>query len=215
MDHSRRPDGTTSPDGTATPSDTRVAGQPKPPSEPRRHAAPPQQAASPRPGAAPGQDTASQPGTAPRQGAASRPGAVPGQDTASQRDTAPQPVAVPRQGAAPGQAGERPEAQGHGPAADSARRGLPERLLDPSDSERFRQRWREVQSGFVDDPAEAVRRADELAGEVTDALGRAVAAHRRALSEAPAPGRDERPDTERLRLALRGYRDLLDRVFDA
>jgi hypothetical protein len=91
--------------------------------------------------------------------------------------------------------------------------GVPERLLDPADAERFRERWRDVQSGFVDDPAESVRTADALAAEAVEALSRSVATHRRALSDEIA--RHDAPDTERLRLALRGYRDLLDRIFAA
>ncbi|TDD40010.1 hypothetical protein E1287_02240 [Actinomadura sp. KC06] len=109
----------------------------------------------------------------------------------------------------------KPSAQ----AAQSARAerskpaASPGPLLDPAEAERFRERWREVQSGFVDDPGEAVRRADGLASDAVDALGRAIAAHRRSLAEDSA--KDGRPDTERLRLALHGYRDLLNRVIDA
>ncbi|MEU8801983.1 hypothetical protein [Spirillospora sp. NPDC048819] len=89
----------------------------------------------------------------------------------------------------------------------------PARLLDPAESERFRERWREVQSAFVDDPGLSVRKADDLASEAVDALGRAIAEHRRALSDGLKDR--EHADTERLRLALRGYRDLLDRIFAA
>ncbi|MWA05296.1 hypothetical protein F8568_043655 [Actinomadura sp. LD22] len=91
--------------------------------------------------------------------------------------------------------------------------GVPERLFDPADAERFRQRWHEVQSGFVDDPAESVRAADALAAEAVEALSRSAGTHRRALSDEAA--RHGAPDTERLRLALRGYRDLLERIFAA
>ncbi|TMQ89663.1 hypothetical protein ETD83_38950 [Actinomadura soli] len=98
------------------------------------------------------------------------------------------------------------------PAGRSAPVESPGRLLDPAEAERFRERWREVQSGFVDDPGEAVRRADGLASDAVDALGHAIAAHRRSLAEGAAK---DGPDTERLRLALRGYRDLLNRVIDA
>lgn len=85
------------------------------------------------------------------------------------------------------------------------------RLLESADAERFRRRLREVQAGFVDDPGEAVRDADALASDAAEALGRALASHRRRLAEA-LDGGEGGPDTERLRLALRGYRDLLDRV---
>ncbi|WP_433469385.1 hypothetical protein [Spirillospora sp. CA-128828] len=116
-------------------------------------------------------------------------------------DTIPDPIPVPDAG--------RGEAATGSPAPS----GGPEKLMDLAEAERFRERWHAVQSAFVDDPGESVRRADDLASEAVDALGRAIAAHRRKLSEALGTG--ERADTERLRLALRGYRDLLDRIFAA
>ena len=132
-------------------------------------------------------------------------------------DTSPDPVPA-------AELGEDEVATGFpGPAPGGARPGLhptpaglggvPEKLLDPADAERFRQRWHEVQSGFIDDPAESVRAADALAVEAVEALSRSVGTHRDALSD--EVGRHETPDTERLRLALRGYRDLLDRIFAA
>jgi len=93
--------------------------------------------------------------------------------------------------------------------------GTPERILAPPEADRFRQRWREVQSGFIDDPGDAVRKADELASEVAAALVRSLAARRRSLSEPLENGKGEGPDTERLRLAIRDYRDLLDRLLTA
>jgi len=67
-----------------------------------------------------------------------------------------------------------------------------------------------VQPAFVDDPGESARKADDLASDAVDALGRAIAEHRRTPSEGAGGG--EHPDTERLRPALRGHRDLLDRL---
>lgn len=119
------------------------------------------------------------------------PDPVPAEDTVPAADTAPAGVPMPAPGPAPSAA--------------------PEALFDPAETERFRERWRDVQSAFIDDPGESVRKADELAGEAVDALGRAIAAHRRTLSGALEG--DGRADTERLRLALRGYRDLLDRIY--
>ncbi|WP_214411248.1 hypothetical protein [Sphaerisporangium fuscum] len=68
----------------------------------------------------------------------------------------------------------------------------------------FRQRWREIQAGFVDDPQDAVRQADQLVEEAVTA----IASRREALA-----GRwkdADRNDTEQLRLALRDYRSLLE-----
>ncbi|MFI0352196.1 hypothetical protein [Actinomadura sp. 9N407] len=88
-----------------------------------------------------------------------------------------------------------------------------ERLLDGPVADGFNERWREVQSGFVDDPREAVRRADELASEVVNAVGQALAARKRTLADRLDTGGDgASPDTERLRLALRDYRDFVDRT---
>ncbi|NVI86918.1 hypothetical protein [Actinomadura sp. BRA 177] len=123
-------------------------------------------------------------------------------------DTAPDPMpaADPVRAAHP-----VPEAVPAAPPAEED--AAPAKLLDAADAERFRERWHEVQASFIDDPGEAVRRADDLASDAVDALGRAIAAHRRTLSEALDGG--ERPGTEGLRLALRDYRDLLDRIFAA
>ncbi|WP_242890924.1 hypothetical protein [Actinomadura litoris] len=90
----------------------------------------------------------------------------------------------------------------------------PAGLLDPAEAGRFRERWHGVQAGFVDDPAEAVRKADGLAEEITEALARSLAEHRRKLSEPLGSGGDGTPDTERLRLALRSYRSLLDHILE-
>jgi hypothetical protein len=109
---------------------------------------------------------------------------------------------------------------GDAPAADTPGRPErrpqgepPARLLDPAAAERLQKRWHEVQAGFVDDPGEAVRRADELTSDAVDALGKAIAAQRRTLAEDGAAG--DHSDTERLRQALRRYRDLLNRVIEA
>ncbi|TDC97761.1 hypothetical protein [Actinomadura sp. 7K507] len=120
-------------------------------------------------------------------------------------DTAPDPIPAP--GPPPAGAPVRPASGTPAPVPAAT----PAKLFDPAESERFRERWREVQSAFVDDPGESVRKADDLASDAVDALGRAIAEHRRTLSE--GLGRREHADTEQLRLALRGYRDLLDRIF--
>jgi hypothetical protein len=123
-------------------------------------------------------------------------------------DTAPDPM--PAADSMPA-ADPMPETAPAAPPAEEA--ATPAKLLDAAEAERFRERWPEVQASFIDDPGEAVRRADDLASDAVDALGRAIATHRRTLSEALDGG--GRPDTERLRLALRDYRNLLDRIFAA
>ncbi|MFC4052441.1 hypothetical protein ACFOY4_22375 [Actinomadura syzygii] len=132
--------------------------------------------------------------------------------------TAPSPPPPPAEPGPPPTPAPTP-ASASGPAktpGPAEKRGSAEKraqLLDPAEAERFRQRWHDVQAAFVDDPGEAVRRADDLASDAVDALGRAIAAHRQTLTE----GRDDqgKSDTERLRLALHGYRDLLNQVIEA
>ncbi|WP_165966019.1 hypothetical protein, partial [Actinomadura sp. 7K534] len=125
----------------------------------------------------------------------------------------PSPTGIPAPGEAPSP-GERPAGSGNrAPGRASSPGGTPAKLFDPAESDRFKERWRDVQSAFIDDPGDSVRKADDLASEAVDALGRAIAEQRRRLSEGLADRDDA--DTERLRQALRGYRDLLDRIFAA
>lgn len=84
-------------------------------------------------------------------------------------------------------------------------------LLD-QDSDDVRRRWQEVQAGFVDDPRDAVQRADSLLDEVTSSLRNALEARTTELQ-----GRwknTERNDTEDLRTALRDYRTTLEQLLN-
>ncbi|SEL32257.1 hypothetical protein [Nonomuraea pusilla] len=99
----------------------------------------------------------------------------------------------------------------HGTASGPAHAG-PVALFD-QDPGHVRTRWREVQSSFVDDPGDAVRRADGLVGEVVDAITKALASRRSALRER-WEGAGGARDTEQLRLALREYRTVLERLLD-
>jgi hypothetical protein len=72
---------------------------------------------------------------------------------------------------------------------------------------RFRERWRELQVGFVDDPGQAVRGADELVDEIM----RELAEHKQRLQEhLHGPG-----DTEELRVVIREYRAFFNRLLNA
>lgn len=70
-------------------------------------------------------------------------------------------------------------------------------------AEQLRERWRDVQSSFVDEPREAVARADGLVDEVVTTLTTEL----RHRWKDPA-----QPDTEQLRLALRDYRQVFERL---
>ncbi|GAA4357868.1 hypothetical protein GCM10023165_52260 [Variovorax defluvii] len=82
-------------------------------------------------------------------------------------------------------------------------------LFTPEMTRDFRASWDAVQISFVDDPEQAVRKADELVRQVLDDLGRTFSADRAGFRE---DGVDEAERTERLRMALRRYRAFLQRL---
>jgi hypothetical protein len=81
-------------------------------------------------------------------------------------------------------------------------------LFEEDAVNRFRDRWRELQSGFVDDPAQAVRGADELVDEIM----RELAERRQNLEE---QWRDGAGDTEELRVAIQEYRAFFNQLLNA
>ncbi len=83
-------------------------------------------------------------------------------------------------------------------------------VLFDQDPTEVQARWRDLQTSFVDDPAEAVHRADDLVEEVVEALTSSLTARTGELRE-HWKGADG-GDTERLRLALRDYRGMLERL---
>ncbi|MEV5897960.1 hypothetical protein [Nonomuraea fuscirosea] len=78
---------------------------------------------------------------------------------------------------------------------------------DPAD---VQDRWHDLQAGFVDDPRDAVQRADSLLEEVTASLHQALESRIRELQDLWKDTGDH--DTEQLRLALRSYRDVMQRL---
>lgn len=85
-----------------------------------------------------------------------------------------------------------------------------EYLLEPEAAERLRDRWRDVKGVFVDDPSDAVQQASALSGEAVDELIAALGRLRKDLDDHWDDGKET--DTERLRVALRGYGSLIDRI---
>ena len=82
-------------------------------------------------------------------------------------------------------------------------------LIAPDRAESYNSRWTEVKGEFVDDPRGAVRRANELVGEVLDELEELFRRQRADLEH----GLDsEQTNTEDLRLALVRYRSFFDRL---
>ncbi|WP_309113695.1 hypothetical protein [Saccharothrix sp.] len=85
-----------------------------------------------------------------------------------------------------------------------------EPLFAPAEADGYRNEWRTLQSDFVDDPRDAVRRADELVAQVVQSLATTFADHKRSLEGQWQQG--EQVDTEELRMALRRYRAFFDRL---
>jgi hypothetical protein len=80
---------------------------------------------------------------------------------------------------------------------------------DQGAAEGIRDRWRDLQLKFIDDPSGVAGEAERLVEEAVNSLTASVSAARERLGS----WRDEHgDDTERLRAAVRGYRDFLDKL---
>jgi hypothetical protein len=97
---------------------------------------------------------------------------------------------------------------------DPAQTGKEDSALAPLFTEdaakAFRSRWDAVQRGFVDNPQEAVQAGDELVAQVIKSLAESFSEQRSALEE--GLNQADRSSTENLRLALRRYRSLFERL---
>src|ERR1700755_1951249 len=82
-------------------------------------------------------------------------------------------------------------------------------LLPEDAAERLRERWRELQLRFVDDPHSVAEEADFLVGEAIEALTGVLANTRGDMSRWRGDGAG---DTEALRQAVQRYREFLDRI---
>ncbi|WP_410876036.1 hypothetical protein [Nocardia sp. A7] len=81
-------------------------------------------------------------------------------------------------------------------------------LFDEQSLEQLRGRWRELQGAFVDDPRDAVSKADNLVGELIHELTSTYSERQKLIA-----GRwSEDPDTESLRRALRSYRAFFNQL---
>jgi hypothetical protein len=86
-------------------------------------------------------------------------------------------------------------------------------LLSESDLRSFRERWDEVQAGFVDDPKTAVENADRLVDQTMRRLTETFTQERGNLEASWSRG--EQASTEDLRLALQRYRSFFNRLLSA
>ena len=71
----------------------------------------------------------------------------------------------------------------------------------------IRNRFIDIQAGFVDEPRQAVEEAGRFVDDLVRQVAEALQAQRGQLGGAAAEG-----STEDLRLALRGYRQFVDRI---
>jgi hypothetical protein len=86
--------------------------------------------------------------------------------------------------------------------------GGAEILIPPDEAKHLRARWDEVQTGFVDDPGQAVEDANQLVDEVTNRVVEIFTRGRSALEEQWSRGDDV--TTEELRVVLQRYRSFFD-----
>jgi hypothetical protein len=110
---------------------------------------------------------------------------------------APAPVAEPPAETSPAQT----------PAAETPAAAAPGALLGSLDAGEVRSRFLDIQAGFIDEPRQAV----EEAGRFVDDLLRQVADSLQEQRSQLAGATDE-ASTEDLRLALRAYRQFVDRL---
>ncbi|MFI5853918.1 hypothetical protein [Streptomyces parvulus] len=166
-------------------------------------------------------------GAAPGHGSAvpGREGAVPGRDGAlsghetaipGHETTAPSAHATATSTHGTATSAHSPAAPAHGAAASARETAGGGTLLPHDEGDKLEQRLHHAVAGFVDAPRESVEEADRVLEEVAARLADAVTHRRRSLrtswQDAGADGAAASTDTEQLRLALRDYRELTDRL---
>ena len=85
-----------------------------------------------------------------------------------------------------------------------------EPLFDGKMDGEFRSRWREIQTGFVDEPRQAVEQADELVAELMQRLAQTFSEQRTNLEH--QWDASDKVSTEELRVALTRYRSFFERL---
>jgi hypothetical protein len=86
-------------------------------------------------------------------------------------------------------------------------------LFDADEGRELRDRWGAIQTGFVDEPRQAVEEADALVADLMTRLAQSFSEERKGLE-----GQWDRGDdvsTEDLRIALQRYRSFFDRLLAA
>jgi hypothetical protein len=85
----------------------------------------------------------------------------------------------------------------------------PDRLVTAERAQSYGARWDEVKGEFVDEPRQAVVKADALVGELLDELAQLFGQQRRGIEQDLD---NDEVSTEDLRVALRRYRSFFDRL---
>jgi len=105
----------------------------------------------------------------------------------------------------------RPQVQEVEPPQDDDRRELELAPLFGDQTEReLRTHWQEIQTGFVDEPRQAVERADQLVAKLMQQLAQSFSDQRNNLER--QWDHAEKISTEDLRIALRRYRSFFERL---
>jgi hypothetical protein len=94
--------------------------------------------------------------------------------------------------------------------ASSAREAELSPLFSGEEERNFRNRWKDVQTGFVDEPRRSVEQADELIAKLLQRLAESFSEQRSHLEQQWE--KSDSASTEDLRLALRRYRSFFDRL---
>jgi hypothetical protein len=83
-------------------------------------------------------------------------------------------------------------------------------LFSNDEESDFRNRWKDIQTGFVDEPRRSVEQADELIARLLQRLAESFSEQRSHLEQQWE--KSDSASTEDLRLALRRYRSFFDRL---
>lgn len=86
-------------------------------------------------------------------------------------------------------------------------------LLADDNAQSFRQRWDDLQAGFVDRPRDVVQEADDLVSKLMQEISTGFSERRSSLEAQWEQGDDV--STEDLRIALTRYRSFFNRLLSA
>ncbi|WP_406366659.1 hypothetical protein [Streptomyces sp. NBC_00645] len=107
------------------------------------------------------------------------------------------------------------DTEGRADARAEGGSGRGERLLPLDEHDKFSLRMRHAVGGFVDGPQASVEEADHVLEELAGRFTEAVTRRRRTLRtswQSGGEGKATDSDTEQLRLALRDYREMTERL---